>query len=87
LGALAIYNVANLFVGGYDLPWEKEYARHPSRFQRPLEIIIEASNGASDYGNKFGVPLTTGSCTSFELMCGATITGGERRAWWRETGV
>lgn len=76
LGALAIYNVANLFIGDYVLPWEKEYALHPSRFQTPLEIIIEASNGASDYGNKFGVPLTTGSCTSFELM-----TGGEHYGW------
>jgi phosphoribosylformylglycinamidine synthase len=68
LGALAIYNVANLLISGYELPWEKEYAPHPSRFQTPLEIIIEASNGASDYGNKFGVPLTTGSCTSLELI-------------------
>ena len=79
LGALAIYNVANLFISGYDLPWEKEYAPHPSRFQTPLEIIIEASNGASDYGNKFGVPLTTGSCTSFELMCSGEHYG------WRKT--
>ncbi|HUU17974.1 MAG TPA: phosphoribosylformylglycinamidine synthase [Sedimentisphaerales bacterium] len=79
LGALAIYNVANLFISGYELPWEKEYAPHPSRFQTPLEIIIEASNGASDYGNKFGVPLTTGSCTSFELMCGREHYG------WRKT--
>ncbi|MBN1972371.1 MAG: phosphoribosylformylglycinamidine synthase [Sedimentisphaerales bacterium] len=77
LGALAIYNVANLLISGYELPWEKEYAPHPSRFQTPLEIIIEASNGASDYGNKFGVPLTTGSCTSFELI----IAGGEHYGW------
>jgi len=76
LGALAIYNVANLLISGYDLPWEKEYAPHPSRFQTPLEIIIEASNGASDYGNKFGVPLTAGSCTSYEL-----INGGEHYGW------
>jgi phosphoribosylformylglycinamidine synthase len=76
LGALAIYNVANLLISGYELPWEREYAPHPSRFQRPLEIIIEASNGASDYGNKFGVPLTTGSCLSFEL-----VTGGEHYGW------
>ncbi len=76
LGALAIYNVANLCIDGYNLPWEKEYAPHPSRFQTPLEIIIEASNGASDYGNKFGVPLTTGSCTSFELL-----SAGEHYGW------
>jgi phosphoribosylformylglycinamidine synthase len=79
LGALAIYNVANLLVDGYNLPWEKEYAPHPSRFQTPREIIVEASNGASDYGNKFGVPLTTGSCTSFELICGSDHYG------WKKT--
>ncbi|MBN2590015.1 MAG: phosphoribosylformylglycinamidine synthase, partial [Sedimentisphaerales bacterium] len=61
-------------------PWEKEYAPHPSRFQTPLEIIIEASNGASDYGNKFGVPLTTGSCTSFEL-----INADKEHYGWKKT--
>ncbi len=79
LGALAIYNVANLFISGYELPWERQYAPHPGRFQSPLEIIIDASNGASDYGNKFGVPVTTGSCTSFELICGGDHYG------WRKT--
>ena len=80
LGALAVYNVANLLIPNYELPWEKEYAPHPSRFQTPLEIIIEASNGASDYGNKFGVPLTTGSCTSFEL-----INANKEHYGWKKT--
>jgi len=87
LGALAIYNVANLFVSGYELPWEREYAPHPPRFQTPLEIIIEASNGASDYGNKFGVPLTIGSCTAFELVYGDFPQSGAPadHYGWRKT--
>ena len=33
---------------------------YPSNFASPLSIAIEASNGASDYGNKFGEPVITG---------------------------
>ena len=35
-------------------------------YQSPLEILIKASNGASDFGNKFGQPLITGSVLTFE---------------------
>ncbi|MCB1198490.1 MAG: phosphoribosylformylglycinamidine synthase, partial [Deltaproteobacteria bacterium] len=35
-------------------------------YQTPLEILIKASNGASDFGNKFGQPLITGSVLTFE---------------------
>lgn len=45
---------------GYDLPWEEKSWEYPSNFAKPLQIIIEASNGASDYGNKFGEPLISG---------------------------
>ena len=31
----------------------------------PLRILIEASNGASDYGNKIGEPIIMGFCRSF----------------------
>ncbi len=43
----------------------------------PADIAIQASNGASDYGNKFGEPLLTGFARSF----GLTLPGGERREW------
>lgn len=33
--------------------------------QKPLDILIEASNGASDYGNKFGEPIIYGFCRSY----------------------
>ena len=35
-------------------------------YQSPLDILIKASNGASDFGNKFGQPLITGSVLTFE---------------------
>ncbi|MCF6223417.1 MAG: phosphoribosylformylglycinamidine synthase [Flavobacteriaceae bacterium] len=35
-------------------------------YQSPIELLIKASNGASDFGNKFGQPLITGSVLTFE---------------------
>ena len=42
---------------GYKLPWESESFSYPDNMASPLKIIIDASNGASDYGNKFGEPM------------------------------
>lgn len=47
-------------------PWEKEIAAREWLYQSPMEILIKASNGASDFGNKFGQPLITGSVLTFE---------------------
>jgi len=44
--------------------------QYPSNFAPPLEVLIEASNGASDYGNKFGEPLISGFVRSFGLNDG-----------------
>ncbi|MDE5721059.1 MAG: phosphoribosylformylglycinamidine synthase [Paramuribaculum sp.] len=35
-------------------------------YQTPCDILIKASNGASDFGNKFGQPLICGSLLTFE---------------------
>ena len=45
--------------------WE---ARPPRKwlYQTPAEILIKASNGASDFGNKFGQPLICGSLQTLE---------------------
>ena len=37
-------------------------------YHDPAEILIKASNGASDFGNKFGQPLTCGSLLTFEYF-------------------
>lgn len=46
-------------------PWENLEARD-WLYQTPMDILIKASNGASDFGNKFGQPLITGSILTFE---------------------
>jgi len=46
--------------------WEKAVAERPWLYQTPIEILIKASNGASDFGNKFGQPLICGSVLTFE---------------------
>ncbi|KPK28060.1 MAG: phosphoribosylformylglycinamidine synthase [Desulfobacterales bacterium SG8_35_2] len=70
----AAYCVANLQIPGYDLPWEEKSFVYPSNLASGLEIEIEASNGASDYGNKFGEPVIQGFTRSFDLR----LANGER---------
>lgn len=59
------------------MPWEEKDKIYPNNMASPLEIIIEASNGASDYGNKFGEPVVSGFARSY----GATDDAGIRREW------
>jgi phosphoribosylformylglycinamidine synthase len=46
--------------------WENGVAERKWLYQTPMDILIKASNGASDFGNKFGQPLITGSVLTFE---------------------
>ena len=45
--------------------WENMQERN-WLYQTPIELLIKASNGASDFGNKFGQPLISGSLLTFE---------------------
>lgn len=47
-------------------PWEKGMEERKWLYQTPMDILIKASNGASDFGNKFGQPLIAGSVFTFE---------------------
>ncbi len=47
-------------------PWESNMAERPWLYQTPQQILTKASNGASDFGNKFGQPLIAGSVLTFE---------------------
>ena len=47
-------------------PWEKAFPERKWLYQTPIDILIKASNGASDFGNKFGQPLICGSVLTFE---------------------
>ncbi|MEZ4808900.1 MAG: phosphoribosylformylglycinamidine synthase [Allomuricauda sp.] len=49
-----------------DRRWEKGMAERKWLYQTPMDILIKASNGASDFGNKFGQPLIAGSVLTFE---------------------
>jgi phosphoribosylformylglycinamidine synthase len=48
---------------------DRQQSAFPERkwlYQTPIDILIKASNGASDFGNKFGQPLIAGSLLTFE---------------------
>ncbi|TCI84397.1 phosphoribosylformylglycinamidine synthase [Tenacibaculum sp. M341] len=49
-----------------DRPWEQKFEARDWLYQTPMDILIKASNGASDFGNKFGQPLICGSVLTFE---------------------
>ncbi|KAA6346651.1 Phosphoribosylformylglycinamidine synthase [termite gut metagenome] len=46
--------------------WEQRLFLRNWLYQTPEQILIKASNGASDFGNKFGQPLICGSVLTFE---------------------
>ncbi len=46
--------------------WENILDPRRWLYQSPEQILIKASNGASDFGNKFGQPLICGSLLTFE---------------------
>jgi len=77
IAGTAGYCVGNLQIPGYILPWEDLNFIYPKNTAAPLKIIIEASNGASDYGNKFGEPIIQGFTRSFGLI----LPNEERREW------
>ena len=77
IAGTAAYCVGNLRIPGYELPWEDMSFAYPSNLASPLTIEIQASNGASDYGNKFGEPLIQG----FTRSLGLRLPDHERREW------
>ncbi len=77
IAGTAAYCVGNLRIPGYRLPWEDGSFGYPGNLASPLQIEIESSNGASDYGNKFGEPVIQGFTRSF----GMRLPNGQRREW------
>ena len=49
-----------------DRPWEQVLQPREWLYQTPEQILLKASNGASDFGNKFGQPLICGSVLTLE---------------------
>ena len=77
VASTAGYCVGNLNMEGSYAPWEDPSFTYPSNLASPLQILIDSSNGASDYGNKFGEPLIQGYTRTF----GMRLPSGERREW------
>jgi len=59
--------------------WENKFEAREWLYQTPLDILIKASNGASDFGNKFGQPLITGSVLTFEHNENASSSSSKPR--------
>ena len=59
--------------------WENSVSERKWLYQTPMDILIKASNGASDFGNKFGQPLITGSVLTFEHQENASTGSAKAR--------
>lgn len=77
VAGISAYCVGNLQIPGYELPWEDKTFVYPSNLAAPMDIEIKASDGASDYGNKYGEPVIHGFTRSF----GQRLPNGERFEW------
>jgi phosphoribosylformylglycinamidine synthase len=58
--------------------WEKGVPPRKWLYQTPEDILIKASNGASDFGNKFGQPVVCGSLLTFEHREGGKTFGFDK---------
>ncbi|MEX0291544.1 MAG: phosphoribosylformylglycinamidine synthase, partial [Flavobacteriaceae bacterium] len=59
-------------------PWEHDFPAREWLYQTPMDILIKASNGASDFGNKFGQPLIAGSVLTFEHQENSKLLGYDK---------
>jgi phosphoribosylformylglycinamidine synthase len=66
LAGTAVYMTSYSRLQSESQPWEQAMPARPWLYQTPMDILIKASNGASDFGNKFGQPLICGSVLTFE---------------------
>lgn len=71
-GAMPIAGSA-VYMTSYPRPdgpreWERKTEPRSWLYQTPEEILIKASNGATDFGNKFGHPIICGSLLTFEYF-------------------
>lgn len=66
LAGTAVYMTAYPRLEGESRTWENILPVRKWLYQTPEQILIKASNGASDFGNKFGQPLICGSVLTFE---------------------
>jgi phosphoribosylformylglycinamidine synthase len=66
IAGTAVYMTSYSRNDGQNRPWEQRVSPRKWLYHNPEELLIKASNGASDFGNKFGQPLINGSVLTFE---------------------
>ena len=66
LGGTAVYMTAYTRLTAQDKAWEKPLPARKWLYNSPSDTLIKASDGASDYANKYGQPLITGTVFTFE---------------------
>ena len=77
MAGVAGYCVGNLLLDGHAIAGEDASQAYPAHLASPRQILRDASDGASDYGNKFGEPVVCGYCRSF----GGVDAAGDRCEW------
>ncbi|RTE52098.1 phosphoribosylformylglycinamidine synthase [Arenibacter aquaticus] len=77
LAGTAVYMTAYSRLEG-NRPWEQAMEEREWLYQTPMDILIKASNGASDFGNKFGQPLIAGSVLTFEHDEAGNTSGADQ---------
>jgi len=82
--ATAGYSTGNLNLNDYNIPGEDRGSEPlASSLAYPKDVLIGSSDGASDYGNKFGEPVGAGFCRTAGLRPArfATNCGSNRREY------
>ena len=77
MAGVAGYCVGNLLLKDHAIAGEDATRAYPAHLASPQQILRDASDGASDYGNKFGEPVVCGYCRSF----GGMDAAGDRCEW------
>ncbi len=77
LAGISVYMTSYPRPGGAR-EWERHTTPRNWLYQSPEEILIKASDGAGEYGNKFGQPLICGSLLTFEHHSGERLYGFDK---------
>lgn len=81
IAGTAGYSFGNLLLEEHELDWENPHELYPDNLAQPHKVAIEASNGASDYGNKFGEPIVAGFARSFGMRLMASQDSRPSERW------
>ena len=79
IAGTAGYSFGNLLLDNHELDWENPHELYPLSLAPPSKIAVEASNGASDYGNKFGEPIVAGFARSFGMRLVSSVDKSTER--------